>query len=142
MNKHKYLMIVLIITGFFLSACMALHIQIHEDTPPVSLTRTLRGYKTSQPLFHFQKEVWVYHIFGFPDLSLGTREGIPADQLLDQLLKQAAGPQQGIVQLKIKHEHTVWTLIASAVTLGLLVPTAVIVEGDVVNLEPLGSSSP
>jgi hypothetical protein len=121
---------------FGLTGCMSLVLEHKQDLPPVSLTEVLRGYRVMPPARHFLREVWVYHLLGLPNLSLGTREGLAANQILAQVLAQETENGQGVVQLKIRHEHTAWTLIASAVTLGVLVPTAVILEGDVVQLQP------
>lgn len=120
---------------FGLSGCMTLVLQHSQDLPPVSLTEKISGYVVGTPERHFQREVWVYHFLGLPNASLGTREGMAADQILPQVLAQEIETGQGVIQLKVRHEHTAWTLIASAVTLGLLVPTAVILEGDVVDLQ-------
>jgi len=122
---------------FCLTACMSLVLEHKQDLPPVSLTKELRGYTVIPPARHFLREVWVYHLLGLPNLSLGTREGMAADHILAQVLEQETENGQGVVQLKIRHEHTAWTLFASAVTLGVLVPTAVILEGDVVHLRPI-----
>lgn len=116
---------------------MVLVLEKHQSEPPVSLTARIRGYDVSPPLRHFSREVWQYHLLGWPGCPLGTREGIPATQVLDTLLRAEAGPGQGIVHLKIRHEHTIWTWISAAVTLGMVVPTALILEGDVVDIRRL-----
>jgi hypothetical protein len=117
-----------------LQSCMALVLERKENQPLVSLTGQIRGYNVNIER-HFTREVWIYHLLGLPDFSLGTREGLAPDRLLDHVLSQETQENQGIIHLKIRHEHTAWTLIASAVTLGVLVPTAIIIEGDIVSLK-------
>lgn len=113
---------------------MVLRLEKQQPHPPVSLTARIRGYKISSPLRHFSREVWQYHLFGWPGFPLGTREGIPVSELLDTLLQAEAKAGEGIIHFKIRHEHTPWTWISAAVTLGIVVPTALILEGDVVQL--------
>jgi hypothetical protein len=126
-------------TGFFLfllQGCMVLQLQKQTLDPPVSLTGQIRGYRISPPQRHFQREIWVYHLLGLPGLPLGTREGLDPDTALDQLLQAEVTASQGIIHLRLVHQHTAWTLIAAAATLGVIVPQALLIEGDVVNVVP------
>ena len=114
-----------------------LQLQKHNPEPPVSLTGQIRGYQVSAPLHHFQHEIWIYHLLGLPALPLGTREGLNPATALDQLLAAETNAQQGIVHFRVVHQHTPLTLMAAAATLGLIVPQALMLEGDVVNVERL-----
>ena len=116
---------------------MSLYIKPVESKRPVSLSASVGGYQVLSPARYFKKEVWIYHLFSVPQFPLGSREGVSQDQILDRLIQQQTLESQGIVNLKIRHERNILTWIASLVTLGVLTPTALVIEGEIVDLAPL-----
>lgn len=120
-----------------LSGCMSLLLQAPETEIPVSLNARLYGYRNGRVIGRLQQEVWTYHLLGLPQLPLGTREGLATDQVLAGVLKQQVQPGQGVIRLRVKHQRTPLTWAAAILSLGLLSPTAVSIEGDIVELLPL-----
>lgn len=126
-----------ILLAALLSSCMAMVIKAPDGRVPVSLTGQIGGYRVGAMQRHFSREIWTYHLLGLPALPLWTREGLPADDLINPLLREYTRPGQGVIRLKVRHSRTALTWMATLLTLGLLSPTAVNIEGDVVELERL-----
>lgn len=127
---------ILLLMGL-LSGCMSLHLPRTESSVPVSLSAKIFGYRVKGPVKHFSKEIWTYHLLGLPQVPLGTREGYGSTAILDEVLKAETQPGQGVIRLKIGHQRSFFTWMATLFSLGLLSPTAVVIEGDVVELERL-----
>ncbi|MGV3525113.1 MAG: hypothetical protein ACO1RX_12855 [Candidatus Sericytochromatia bacterium] len=117
-----------------LQGCMSLVMQAEDSPFPVSLSEHLPGYRTGRVVRHVSREIWTYHLFGLPQVPLGTREGLDARHLITPLLRDAVEPGQGVVRLRVRHTHTPITWLAALCTLGLITPTAVMLEADVVEL--------
>ncbi len=120
-----------------LNSCMSLMFKSPDTKALISLTDEIPGQRTGKVLRHVSYEIWTYHLLGLPSVPLGTREGIPADNLIEPLVKNDLAAGNGIVRLKVTHARTPLTWVATIFTLGLVSPTAVTVEGDVVELLPL-----
>src|SRR5688500_4903824 len=88
-----------------LSGCMPLVIKAPDGSVPVSLSGQIGGYRTGAQVSHFSREIWTYHLLGLPALPLWTREGLPADDLINPLLREYARPGQGVVRLKVRHSR-------------------------------------
>lgn len=108
-----------------------------EIEQPVSLSETVYGYQTGKLDHRFREEFWTYSLLGLPQVPLGTREGIASDQILPFVLHKHLAPGQGIVRLKLSHTRNIWTWLAAIFSLGIFTPTAITLEGDVVQLVPL-----
>lgn len=112
---------------------MSLHLKRMQSQVPVSLTAKLGGYEIGPVQKHFRREIWVYHLLSLPQFPLGSRDGIDQMRLLDMVIQQEiTAANQGVIRLKIIHERNVFTWVGAMATLGVLTPTAVILEGDVV----------
>lgn len=120
---------------FFLVGCMSLHLPRTSSSIPVSLTQKIYGYRVIKPVKHFSKEIWTYHLLGLPQVPIGTREGYAIEDILDEVLMSQTKPGQGVIRLKIRHQRSFFTWMTTIFSLGLLSPTAVSFEGEVVELE-------
>lgn len=127
----------LLLAGLCLTGCMSMIFKAPESEIPLSLNDQLRGYRVGPVIRHISREIWVYHLLGLPQLPLWTREGLPADDLLTPFFKQYAKSGQGVIRLRIKHGRTPLTWTATLMTLGLISATAVNIEADIVELQPL-----
>jgi hypothetical protein len=128
----------LLLTTLLLAGCMTVVLREPVSEIPMSLTGHLRGYRLERTGRYFSQEVWIYYWGGIPNLPMGTREGLRTDHLIEDVVKRHVGPGQGVINLKIRHEKTFANWVATLVSLGIVSPSAVIVEGDVVNLQRLG----
>ncbi len=128
-----------LLIGFLLLplACASVTYAPVDIEQPVSLSETVYGYQTGRLDHHFREELWLYSLFGLPQVPIGTRDGIAADQILPFVLKKHLRPGQGVVRLKLSHTRNGWTWLAAIFSLGLFTPTAITLEGDVVELVPL-----
>jgi len=135
MGAVKRLLLVCLLLS--LSGCMSLLLQAPETDVPVSLSERLYGYRTGQKVGRIEREIWTYHLLGLAQFPLGTREGLSTDRVLSDTLEQQVRPGQGVIRLKVRHTRTPLTWLASIFSLGLLSPTAVIIEGDIVEIWPL-----
>lgn len=139
--KLRWQSIVLIpMVTLLLNACMSVLIKAPASPFPISLTEHIPGYRIGPVRQHIAREIWLYQLLGVSQWSLWTREGVPPDDLIVPLLQPHVGIQQGVVRLKITHSRTALTGITSLVTLGILSPTAINIEADIVDLEPLKES--
>lgn len=120
-----------------LSSCASLQIEPIDLQAPVSLTEQIYGYEQVRKVGHFRREVWVYHVLGMPQWSLGTRQGSHPQQLLKTILNEELQPNQGVVRLKIQHMRNGFTWFTSLISLGVVTPTVLIVEGDRIEVQPL-----
>jgi len=132
----KALKVVLAVSLLLLSSCASVHYAPVDSEQPISLSETVYGYQTGKIDHHFREEIWVYTLWGLPQVTIGTREGIPADEILSHVLKKQVAPGQGIIRLKLTHTRNLWTWMATVFSLGIFTPTAITLEGDVVNLVP------
>lgn len=119
-----------------LSGCMSLLLQAPDTEIPVSLNTRLHGYRSGRVVGRLQQEVWTYHLLGLPQIPLGTREGLATDQVLAGVLQRHVQPGQGVIRLRVQHLRTPLTWTAAILSLGLLSPTAVRIEGEIVELLP------
>lgn len=115
---------------------MSMVLKVPDTTVPISLSGEVQGHRTGRVIRHVSREIWTYHLFGMPSVPLGTREGFAADDLVAPLLADEMASGHGIVRLKISHARTPLTWLATIFSLGILSPTSVTVEGDVVELLP------
>lgn len=122
---------------FSLNSCMRLVLKAPESDVPVSLSGQIKGYRNGPLLRHVEQEIWVYQVLGLPQLPTWTREGLSPDDLVGPLLKTQTGRGQGLIRLKVRQSRTVFTWLATVLTLGLISTTAVTIEGDVVDLQPI-----
>ncbi|PKL78441.1 MAG: hypothetical protein CVV27_03290 [Candidatus Melainabacteria bacterium HGW-Melainabacteria-1] len=135
--RHSLIVFLIVFASLaILSSCMSLVLRAPSSEIPVSLSEQIRGYRSGRQIRHFSREIWTYHLLGLPALPLWTREGLPADDLLTSLLKEYTSPGQGVIRLRVRHARTPLTWAATILTLGLLSPTAVTVDGDVIELLP------
>lgn len=123
--------------------CMALLIADGQTDIPISLSGQLSGYKIHATPHSFREEVWIYHFWNIQHLALGTlQDGLRYDHLLHDVVRKHITAGQGVIHLKIRHERNTLTLLSALFTLGIMTPTAVIIEGDIVDLESLNPSQP
>ena len=140
MTKIKFklqIILLMIVSSICLTSCMSVLIKAPESSFPISLTEHIPGYRVGTLQKHIAREIWLYQLLGVSQWSLWTREGIPPDDLIVPLLKPHVGFQQGVIRLKITHSRTALTWATSLVTLGILSPTAINIEADIVDLEKL-----
>ena len=135
----KYLLFLCLLCS--LSSCMSLVLQPSENNLPVSLSSHIYGYQTGQVQRHFSREIWTYHLFGLPQVPLGTREGLAANHLIMDVLQSELQEGQGMVRVRIRHSRTPLTWMATLFSLGILSPTAVHFEGDIVSIQKLNSEN-
>lgn len=120
-----------------LQSCMSLVLQSGESDLPVSLSSQIYGYQVGSVQRHLSREIWTYHLFGLPHVPLGTREGLAANNLITDVIKSELQADQGLIRLRIQHVRTPLTWMATLFSLGILSPTAVIFEGDIVSLQKI-----
>lgn len=125
------------LTLLSLCGCMSLLIQASDTQVPVSLTGQIKGYRTGPTIRHLEQEIWVYQVLGLPQLPSWTREGLPPENLIVPLLQAQTTPGQGLVHLRVRQSRSFFTWMATVLTLGLISTTAVTVDGDIVELQPL-----
>lgn len=132
-RQGKGCLIGLLVCG--LSGCMSLVLQPGRENVPISLSSQIYGYQTGHVLRHLSREIWTYHLLGLPQFPLGTREGLGTNELISAAIQADVSPGQGVIRLQIRHTRTPLTWLATIFSLGLLSPTAVIIDGDVVPLQ-------
>lgn len=128
----------LLALGFclILTSCMSLLLEAPNSEIPASLSNQIRGYQIEARVGYLRQEVWTYHLLGLFELPLGSREGFLREEMLRGVLRQHVAEGQGVVKLRVEHSRTPLTWLATIVTLGLLSPTAVYIEGEIVQLSP------
>ena len=122
-----------------LASCMSLVLKAPESPVPVSLSGQIKGYRSARVIRHLVHEIWVYQLLGLPQMPAWTLEGLSPDELVSPLLKEATSPSQGLIRLKLRQSRTPVTWLATILTLGLLSPTSVTIEADLVELESVNS---
>jgi saccharopine dehydrogenase-like NADP-dependent oxidoreductase len=68
---------------------------------------------------------------------MGSREGLEHHAIWQYTFKKHLSPGQGIHYLKVRQRQTFFTVVARLLTLGILSPTEVHIEGEVVSIAPL-----
>lgn len=114
---------VLLFFCWTLSGCYALSIQSSADTPVLLNGPAVLEGRSHQVLRHFYRSLQMDYIFGVNDAQ---------ERLVNQVLREEAGPGNGIINLQIRRGFQPVDVLVGAFTLGIYTRSALIIEGDVI----------
>lgn len=126
----------LIVPLHILSSCYQLDIRYSQAKYPVAFGQYLAGYDIVARKGRFQKRFWVYHAADLGQLPIGSREGLAHTEIWQHTFESVLSPGEGIQYLKIQQSQTPLTVLTRLTTLGLVSPTEVEIEGQIVTVIP------
>lgn len=117
------------------TACYSLDVQYQQGEYPVAFGQHLAGFEVVEKRGYLRETLWVYHAGGLGPLPIGP-EGLTPTNIWSQTFQKHLHTGEGIQYLKIRQRQTFLTLFIRALTLGLLSPTEIQIEGEIVRIVP------
>jgi hypothetical protein len=139
LNKIKLgiLTVLACANGYLLNGCYQLDMHYPDAEYPVAFGQHLAGYEITGKSGFISETLWVYHAGDLGQLPMGSREGIHHDAIWQHTFHKNLLPGQGIHYLKVRQRQTFATVLTRLLTLGVLSPTEVHIEGEVVSVTPI-----
>ena len=128
-------------SAYALSSCYQLDAYYAEAEYPVAFGQHLVGYDINEKIGFISETLWVYHAADLGQLPMGSREGLAHNAIWRHTFQKHLTPGQGVHYLKIRQRQTFSTLITRLLTLGIISPTEVQIEGEIVSITPVVSKS-
>lgn len=131
---------ILLLLGLSLSSCYQLDVHYQDTTEyPVAFGQHLAGFDILETRGHLSETLWVYHAGDLGQLPIGSREGLAHEDIWAHTFRKHLQAGEGIQYLKIRQQQTLATLLVRLLTLGLLSPTELNIEGKIVRVVPEGT---
>lgn len=140
-SKLAILAIVWCTSAFSLSSCYQLDAHYPEAEYPVAFGQNLAGYEITEETGFISEVLWVYHAGDLGQLPMGSREGLAHGAIWKHTFQKYLTPGQGVQYLKIRQRQTISTLLTRLLTLGVISPTEVHIEGQIVSIIPITSKN-
>jgi len=128
-------------SAFLLSACYQLDVHYPAAEFPVAFGQHLAGYEITEKSGFLSETLWVYHAGDLGQLPIGSREGLEHNAIWQHTFQKHLQPGQGIHYLKVRQRQTFFTVMTRLFTLGLLSPTEIHIEGEVVSVAPVNTNN-
>lgn len=137
MKKIKAGIITACTGAVLLSACYQLDVYYPDAEYPVAFGQHLAGYEITATSGFISETLWVYHAGDLGQLPLGSREGLEHRAIWQHTFQKHLLPGQGVHYLKVRQRQTFSTVMTRLLTLGLLSPTEIHIEGEIVSIVPV-----
>ena len=117
------------------TACYQLDVQYASGEYPVAFGQHLAGFDIVEKRGYLRETLWVYQAGGLDPLAIG-REGPVPDNIWSYTFQKHLRTGEGIQYLKIRQRQSFLTLFIRVLSLGLISPTEVQIEGEIVRVVP------
>ena len=129
------------VNSCLLNSCYQLDVHYPDAEYPVAFGQRLAGYEITKKSGFISETLWVYHAGDLGQFPLGSREGLNHNAIWNYTFQKHLSPGQGVHYLKVRQQQTFFTVLTRLLTLGILSPTEVHIEGEVVSITPIGADN-
>lgn len=135
--RSKILTALICVCTYALSSCYQLDVYYPDAEYPIAFGQHLAGYEIIEKTGFISEILWIYHAGDLGQLPIGSREGLEHKVIWKYAFQKHLLPGQGVHYLKVRQRQTFSTIMTRILTLGIISPTEVQIEGEIVSITPI-----